>query len=128
MGLQLYDDRNRTECDILNSLVQYTDGYTGADIKGVLNEVQLVAVNKALAQLGTEESSSGDLNDSEHDFLKIHYDQMLKVLASFRPSISASDKRNLERLYSQFTDSKKDIKRDLQKRVAHQQYMILGLQ
>ncbi|XP_033208911.1 peroxisome biogenesis factor 1 isoform X2 [Belonocnema kinseyi] len=89
-------NRINTESLDLKELATLSTGYTGADLKGVLTQARLVALEEALETATPEEKKKVDGRNLTQKHL-------LDSLKSTRPSLTTAEKDKYTFVYSRFT-------------------------
>ncbi|PKA56053.1 Peroxisome biogenesis protein 1 [Apostasia shenzhenica] len=84
----------------LEVIASMTEGYSGADLQALLSDAQLASVHELL------DSEAGD---KPGRLPIISEELLLSVASKARPSVSDSEKRRLNGIYSQFLDLKKSV-------------------
>ncbi|EAT48909.1 AAEL000081-PA, partial [Aedes aegypti] len=91
--------KNRTQPPLaddvdLSVVARLTEGYTGADLAGLVRQASLQTLKDSIAECSSDDNVS---NESEQD-LKVAMVHFQEAIRSIKPSVNEEDKKHYERL------------------------------
>lgn len=112
VGLPAEDDRadilraltkNRTQPPLgddvdLRAIARLTEGYTGADLAGLVRQASLQTLKDSIALCNVDDKSSTALESP----LKVEFAHFLTAIHSIKPSVNEDDKKHYERLRQKY--------------------------
>ncbi|XP_035910112.1 nuclear valosin-containing protein-like isoform X2 [Anopheles stephensi] len=115
VGLPAKDDRvdilraltkNRTQPPLagdveFEKVAELTDGYTGADLAGLVRQASLQTLKDSIVVSGAEERVGDGAQQREDDAqlcLVVRFEHFLQAIRNTKPSVSAEDKKHYEKL------------------------------
>ncbi|XP_062544129.1 nuclear valosin-containing protein-like isoform X2 [Armigeres subalbatus] len=78
----------------LTTVARLTEGYTGADLAGLVRQASLQTLKDSIAECSSDDTAS---SDSEQD-LKVAMLHFQEAIRSIKPSVNEEDKKHYERL------------------------------
>lgn len=112
VGLPAEDDRadilraltkNRTQPPLgddvdLRAIARLTEGYTGADLAGLVRQASLQTLKDSIALCNVDDKSSTALESP----LKVEFAHFLTAIHSIKPSVNEDDEKHYERLRQKY--------------------------
>uniref|UniRef100_A0A182T6B6 AAA+ ATPase domain-containing protein n=1 Tax=Anopheles maculatus TaxID=74869 RepID=A0A182T6B6_9DIPT len=115
VGLPARDDRvdilraltkNRTQPPLADDVefervAELTDGYTGADLAGLVRQASLQTLKDSIVVSGEEERTGENVQQQEDEAqlcLEVRYEHFLQAIRNTKPSVGAEDKKHYEKL------------------------------
>ncbi|EAA10786.4 AGAP006205-PA [Anopheles gambiae str. PEST] len=96
--------KNRTQPRLaddveLEKVAELTEGYTGADLAGLVRQASLQTLKDSIvASSLQEETAGGETNAEDELSLMVRFEHFTQAIRNIKPSVTAEDKKHYEKL------------------------------
>uniref|UniRef100_A0A2M4AHW5 Putative nuclear aaa atpase vcp subfamily protein n=1 Tax=Anopheles triannulatus TaxID=58253 RepID=A0A2M4AHW5_9DIPT len=98
--------KNRTQPPLADDVefekvAELTEGYTGADLAGLVRQASLQTLKDSIVEAGAQEDADDDMQLVGTDvetLLRVRMNHFLEAIRNIKPSVNAEDKKHYEKL------------------------------